>query len=347
MKITEVREHVKKYKEADLRAIVAELYKAIPANKRDEKNIDAIIADYSGYINKSKEKNNRIARVDIKQLKEDVEIFVDNAYDQYYLIPNNVIHKKNRPKWRFIVKAFINDLQSIPADSDDPATSNELLKKLYEMLCYACGRYLFKSDDPFRSVGIEQPALYETIISRLFYTGINAVNIKTALKLALENGLDRQTLYSDLIAVFISYLKSTDARMLAIEQCKSLIAEYRAKTQTKSVSLFGDYDSYRRGEIINDLAITVFQLYIRLYEYDEAISYYYDNHKESNKEIILYVLLNMLKNLDLKDLWLREYRNAVKEGIKPREHLQREFDYIVKNDKFSETYNDLYRMIFT
>lgn len=37
-------------------------------------------------------------------------------------------------------------------------------KKLHNMLCYACGYYIFSSDDLFRSVGIEQ-----TVFKKICY----------------------------------------------------------------------------------------------------------------------------------------------------------------------------------
>ena len=43
----------------------------------------------------------------------------------------------------------------------------ELLEKLYRMLCYSCCYYLFNTEDPFRSVGIEQTEIYDMVASKL------------------------------------------------------------------------------------------------------------------------------------------------------------------------------------
>lgn len=345
MKISELRELIKKYKEDELRSIITEMYKAMPAKLRDEKNIDNIISDYHMHVSKGKDQKDQSIKIDFDQLKRDVEKFINHAYEQYYFAPNNVIHKKNRPKWRFMVKAFIKDLQTVPVESDDATDATELIKKLYEMLCYACGRYIFNSEDPFRSVGIEQTVLYDSIISRMFYTGINADTIKAAIKLAIDNNTDRETLHSSLINILISYLMSTDARITAINQCKSLLVEYKKQNQTKRVKIFGDIERYKRERIINDLSETVFKLYGRLCEYDAAIEYFYQNYNydDNDNEIKLYVMLNMLRDLNQKDYWIREYESAVAKGVVPRDRLSKKYDYIKTNDKFPESIDYLYK----
>jgi len=45
MLISQVRETLKRYKEEDLRLLVAEMYKAIPKKVREEKDIDDMISD--------------------------------------------------------------------------------------------------------------------------------------------------------------------------------------------------------------------------------------------------------------------------------------------------------------
>jgi len=63
-----------------------------------------------------------------------------------------------------------------------------------------------------------------------------------------------------------------------------------------------------------------------MYEYDDAIEYFWNNHTSyKDKEITLYCLLKFLDNYDLNDLWVREYEKAVSNGIQPRENLQRKY----------------------
>ncbi|MEZ0118499.1 UNVERIFIED_ORG: hypothetical protein ABRZ91_002456 [Heyndrickxia coagulans] len=48
----------------------------------------------------------------------------------------------------------------------------DLLEKLYEMLCYGCGYYIFNTDNPFRSIGMEQVELFDILLKRKFSMGI-------------------------------------------------------------------------------------------------------------------------------------------------------------------------------
>lgn len=46
-------------------------------------------------------------------------------------------------------------------------------------------------------------------------------------------------------------------------------------------------------------------------EEDKGIKYFYDNYIESIKEIKEYILLDRIKSLNLKNVWLKEYESKV------------------------------------
>lgn len=222
MLVSELRESLKKYSQEELMLLITEMYKAMPKKLREEKDIDPMIQDIGAYMRVGKALKKKENIVGINDLKPEIEQFINYAYNQYYFAPNSFVHKNERPKWRFKVKAYIKDLQSISSEGDEGNTAADLLKRLYEMLSYACGFYIFNTDDPFRSVGIGQVDLLHTIISRMFAQSINKGSVRSAIELVINNGLDRETLYSDLIMELIENLKSADAKEIAIEQCKVL-----------------------------------------------------------------------------------------------------------------------------
>lgn len=119
MTIPELREILKQCKEDEIKFLAVELYKAIPKKLKEEKEIDQMIKDFvAGERNK---KSN-------------------------YFAPNRFIPKKERPKWRFKVKAYIKDLSRIPNEGEDGKFAAQLLEKLYKMLCYGCRYYIFNED---------------------------------------------------------------------------------------------------------------------------------------------------------------------------------------------------------
>ncbi|MHB1043425.1 MAG: hypothetical protein ACYC0Q_11390 [Eubacteriales bacterium] len=99
------------------------------------------------------------------RLKGETELFIEHAKQQYYFAPSRIIPKKDRPKWQFIVKRLYKDLLALTGDSKNLPQISELLEKLYCLLCEASGVYLFSSDDPFSSAGIEQSEFYRQIIA--------------------------------------------------------------------------------------------------------------------------------------------------------------------------------------
>ena len=82
----------------------------------------------------------------------------------------------------------------------------------------------------------------------------------------------------------------------------------------------------------------VFELNIALCEHEKAIKYYNENYVKLDSEVSLYILLRLLFKHELKAYWLREYDEAVRKGVKPREALQRMYKYIQENDQLPEYY---------
>lgn len=337
MLVSELREIIKKYNVEDLKLIISEMYKSMPKKLREDKDIDEMLKDVHAFMNIGKVEKSSSKQVNIIDLKREIDQFIDFAYKQYYYAPNNYVHKKERPKWRFKVKAFIKDLQGIPLDGEDGQIATELLQKLYEMLSYACAYYIFNTEDPFRSVGIEQTLSINIVLSRILGSGISKDSVKRAIELVINSRVDRETLPSYLIMELINNLKTTDSKEIAIQQCISVKAELKKPKQDERKKLWlSDSSDYQHIEKSNNLTEMVFRLNMSLNEYDEGIRYYNENCIDRDKEVTLYKLLGLLLEYELKDHWLREYELALKRGVKPRETLIKTQKYIVENDKLPE-----------
>ncbi|HHT72049.1 MAG: hypothetical protein WAO22_07670 [bacterium] len=336
MLVKELRELLKKYKEEDLRLIISEMYKAMPKKLREEKDIDALLKDINAYLGIRKIKRQRTKNIPASDLKPEIDLFIDYAYKQYYFAPNSFVHKRERPKWRFKVKAFIKSLQAVPVEGEEGRTATDLLAKLYEMLCYASGYYIFNTEDPFRSVGIEQMDLLNIVISRILTSAITKESVKTAIALVINSTASRETLHSWLIDILIENLKSPDSKEIAIEQCMVLKTELDRSKQSTSRKKSWQISVFEHEERINNLVETVLKLNIALCEYERAIEYYHGNYVAHNNEVSLYILLGLLFDYELKEYWLREYEKALKRGVKPREALRQMYKYIRANDKLPD-----------
>lgn len=340
MTISELREILKQCKEDDIKLLAVELYKAMPKKLKEEKEIDQMIKDIvAGERNKRSSKQSS-KKVTAEELRGEIELFLENAYAQNYFAPNRSIPKKERPKWRFKVKAYIKDLSSISGEGEDGKLAAQLLEKLYKMLCYGCQYYIFNTEDTFYSIGMEQKTLLDLVIKKNFENGIDRESISRMVSIATGMGVSRNTLYSSLLVVLVSNLKTTDSREIAIEEAKAqsgkLDKEWHSLSQKKSS--WWNMDSYERKENIEHLTELIFRLFVNLCEYDEGIDYYKKHIQNVNNEVNLYCLLQLLFEYDLKDYWMREYEAAVKKKVAPRESLQRVYTYIKDNGEFPEHY---------
>lgn len=336
MLVKELRNTIDNYSNAELKDIIIELYKAIPKKAKEDKYIDKMIEDITKFKNSRKlnKTSQKLTEIDMDDLKTDIEQFIDYAYKQYFFAPNQYVHKRDRPKWRFTAKKFIKALEIAAVKEENRKTVLELLTKIYEMLSYGCAYTIFSSDDPFRSVMIEQTKLFDKVISLYFSMELTADSIRFALELMMNSYLDRETLHSSLMKEILKHLKTSDSKEIAAEQCSLLIK--RVKNQS-STSKRSDSDYYKRNKI-NNLAEMGLRCYISLCEYEKGTEFFKTHSTESNKEISLYVLLRLLYEYDLKKYWLTEYKNALSNGITPRKSLKANYDYLKENDSFNYYY---------
>lgn len=329
MLVSEIKEVIKEYPEEDLRLLIVELYKAMPKKLREDKDIDTLLKDARELLHGKKAEKKRPVPANMRILKPEIEDFLENAYAQNYMIPNRIIPKQERPKWRFKVKAYIKSLQAVPPEGEDGITAADLLGKLYKMLCYGCYYYIFNSDDTFRSVGIEQADLLDLVLKKSFANGLNEETIKKGIALVLEPGIDRVTLHSTLLCVFAENLKTVDARDIAIQEAmKQRAAIYQNINTSSKKKWNADHEKYERDEKANLLTELVFRLNILQCEYEEGIRYFKDNIRETDNEIILYMLLDLLYEYSLTDYWIKEYEEAVKKKVIPRTSLVKVYQYM-------------------
>ena len=331
MLIKEVRNIIDKYSEKELKVLIAEIYKAIPKKIKEEKDIDELIQD----INFRKKSRRRTVsskeEIDINYLEYEVNQFIEYAYKQYYFAPNSYVYKKERSKWRFEAKRFIKDLEMVSGNHEDIEIATNLMRGIYEVLCYGTYYVIFSSSEPFNSVGIEQEDLYEKIISRLFISGVNTKNIQEAIKIMVANEPS-----SDLIPVLLENLKTTEAKQIAIEQSELLLKRIKNKEYLTDNLLERKLeDNYWLDDKINIIVELVFDCYISLRENKSACMFLKKHYQAIDDEVKLYVLLRLIEEKELVDLWINEYEKAVEKGIEVRKELQKKYVYISENNKVS------------
>lgn len=326
MKIQELRDLLKTADKELLEKAFAESYKKFTKSQKEE--ADQIIRDVleAKDIKNTKQKE----PLNFEDLEQQITQFLENAYAQNYFAPNRVIPKSQRPKWRFMVKNYIKELEKVSVENENYEKSTKLLTDLYLLLCEACNYYLFSTEDPFRSIGLTQSELFHRVVKKTFGLGYSRENIAALLLTASSGGLGRESLYIFQEKVLLSELKTSDVKYMAIEEARKLIDERKMKRKGLK-----KYDSrrYSLSEEINNLCGMILMIAIELAEWRSGIIYYFQNCENSDKEITLYCALEIAEWEENDELWLQIYEYGIGQKIAPRDSLTKKYNEFKRDGK--------------
>ena len=319
MKVQELRQLLSASDREHLEKAFVESYKQLRKGQKEE--IDPLIADI--LEGKDVDKKKTGSTLNFAELEGQIITFTENAYAQNYFAPNRMIPKSQRPKWRFMVKTFIKELEKIPPESEDYLKAVKLLTDLYHLICDACNYYLFSTEDAFRSIGWGQPKLFELLAKKTFAAGYSRENISSLLLCAATGGLSRESLHIQQELVLLGELKTSDVKYIAIEEAKRLI-----EGRTDKLAGLGKYDNkqYDLEEAVNELCGMVLMISIALAEPEEGVEYYFKHCRNYNKEITLYCALDLIDWMDEEELWIKVYEYGVKKKINPRDYLRTQYE---------------------
>ena len=328
MKVNELLGLLSKVPYEDLFKVAVELYKSLPKAVKDDQTggIDVKIKMILTHQEKT-EVHVKKQIVDYDSLHDEIDTFIENAYDDNYIKPNRKISKAQRSKWRFVVMRFVKELQNILPDDSNYDDSNVDLINIFKVLSYGCGYYIFTTDDPFASISKKQIDFYKIICSRIFAKGVDREMIPDMIALSSSVNLDRHTLHTYLINIFLEYINQKDDILYTIKTATEIIDEH------KNVSP-GNYDKLKELE---NIAIIVMGLYFKMSEFDMGCEYYWKTcekykiniaiySEDKNKEVVFYCLLQYISNFnDSKSLWVKYYEKYVN-GITPRDSLVNKYN---------------------
>lgn len=318
MKVQELRKLLGTAERENLEKAFAECYKQLRKGQKEEMD-PVLIALLEG---KAIERKSTGGPVNFEELEKKIAAFIDNAYAQNYFAPNRVIPKSQRPKWRFMVKDFIKELSKVPLDSGDYGKSVKMLADLYWLICAACNTYLFSTEDPFRSIGWEQPDFFKLLVTRAFANGYSREDISRLLLYAATGGLSMESLHIEQEMVLLFGLKTSDVKYVAIEEAKKLVEDREGK-----LAALKKYDSrqYYLEEAVNELCNMIFLLTIELAEPETGADYFFKHFRGRDKGEALYHALKLADWMDDDELWINVYKYGISKKIKPGDRLEEEY----------------------
>ncbi|MDE7272768.1 MAG: hypothetical protein K2N95_06845 [Lachnospiraceae bacterium] len=320
MKVQELRQLMEAADMEHLMKAFAESYKHLRKEQKEE--IDPVIVDILKGNTVVKKKTEEIV-VEFEDLEQEIEDFARNAYAQNYVAPNRVIPKNQRPKWRFMVKKFIKELEKIPLEDSNYAKAVKLLTDIYALICDSCIRYMFSTEDPFRSIGWEQAALFELVVRKTFSTDYTREEFSRLLLLAAGSGLSIDTLRISQQIILIDGLKTRAALEPAAEEVQKMIEERAEKLKGLK-----KYDNRRHGleSDINELCDLFLLLSAALAELDRGVEYYFSHYKRDSEESTLYHALNLIDRMEEDELWIQVYEYGMKHKIKLADYMQTKYE---------------------
>lgn len=314
MKVQELRQLASASDREHLEKALVECYKLIRKAQKEE--FDPVITG----ILEGKEVEKKIeGAVSFEELEQQIPVFLQNAYAQNYFAPNRVIPKNQRPKWRFMVKNYIKVLEKIAPESENYPKAVKMLTDLYCLICDACNYYLFSTDDPFRSIGWEQPDLFALVVKKTFAAGYSRESISHLLLKATTGGVSRECLKIQQELVLLGGLRTSDVKYMAIEEAQKLIGEREGK-----LAGLKKYDDRRYGlqSAIDELCIMILIISIDLAEPETGVEYFFEHVKDRDREITLYRALNVVEWMEDDDLWIEVYKYGLMKKIDPRDSLK-------------------------
>ncbi len=226
------------------------------------------------------------------------------------------------------MKKWYKELINKEREDKDIETQAKLLCDLYSLLCESCMFIYFSGYDSFSSVGVEQIDFYKSVIDLLQEDKGKIDSLKTSIELIINNELNRYTLYSNLMIEFINTLDNVDLKYKAIQ----ITEEVFKNLNYKSIKNRPDLNSYKIKDTKNNLAELGLRLYLKLYEIEKGIDFFYKYYNEENKEIKLYVLIRILFYEKETQKIKEELQKAIKNGIELRDSLINLLEYINKNN---------------
>lgn len=133
--------------------------------------------------------------------------------------------------------------------------------------------------------------------------------------------LDRNSLHIELEAIFSSALSTIDLKYKVIGFIMEYVEKYEIQLKVEPKKYYSDR-RYLLERHIEEMCNTMLVIAISLQEPVEAIKYYWTHVTDTDKEITLYRILDIVGIFGDNALWIKVYEEALQRKIKPRESLQ-------------------------
>lgn len=270
--------------------------------KKEDYDIDGFITNLKAEGKKKAVKK----ALTFEELETEIIYFIRCVDNKYYCIPNKIISKKERSTWRFKVKRYYKELTDIMPDSKNGELATIFLTEIFKRLSTGSHRLLFSNWETFKAIGISQDEYYDMLIKRFFFNGYTEENLQKCINL-LEVPKDPYELSYSMFWTFMSNLETLDIKEKTLELLKNKVENLKEKlTVTKNSHM-----QFEIKEDINNFVKCILEIYILINQSSKGIGYFHKNYIERDNEVKEYILLEKIEELNLKDVWIKEYESKI------------------------------------
>lgn len=352
MNIADLRAELKTADKNTTETALVEIYKLLPKDSltyADQVIRDVLAGAQAGDIQKKKSQDAFIA------LQNEVAEFANRAYSGY-------LRRYGFGNWHKRMQSCIARLSKYKPSSPYYEGAVNLLLELYEVLADGCVKPLFKTDNPFKSVFIDQPELYWRIAERMFHDGVQEKKLMKMIDLACDNRGNIYTAPYTLMFVLIRNVpKEYDSLFmkcileyrekelqLAGNQADMADKLQKAETEDPANPLAAQSDEQKAEEVKRMEATDeekaayaaefVFLLLSKRDQLQEAIKWFKENSGITDPEKLAENLFCLIgtKTPEQAEAFITEYEMAEAQGITFKEPytewLQEAKDKLANND---------------
>jgi predicted S18 family serine protease len=157
--------------------------------------------------------------------------------------------------------------------------------------------------------------------------------VQNGIQLILDNRDDHRYYRTELYETFTALLQTPPLLEIAIGEAKQLKLIKEQQTSRAKKRSSNKTAVYDLEECINNIIEFIFLSYGKLHEWNEAISYWHKHYEESDLEIKLFHILNLLETYNRTEEWQQAYNNAVKSGIQPGDKLKMRYTFLQEHGR--------------
>lgn len=223
MRIRKLRLLLEQYGDTTLRDIIVEMYRQLPKQVIEEKDLDLMLAQFAKYKGLQKEQE----QPNVEQTIEQTEQFIQFAYDMQYLEPNARVTIREQKNWYVTAKRLLKHLRHYIGRKNGTRVAFE---EFFFLLSSAAGEEpLFLSNDPFRLIKVTQVELFEELVGYYKLDTPDQTWMQRAIYTAVKVPIDVDTERSDLFLAVLTHCTSVRER----ESYVNLLNTHAKKLQMK------------------------------------------------------------------------------------------------------------------